>query len=311
MLREQQQLIESLKTNLHRLLKWRFGPKTEALNVDQFGLFADGSLVIEVPPGKPGAEAKKSVSTTTPAERRHYLRAVSQSEALRQAVDHTYAAHVHNAVHATLSLDLVRAVGSLILDNNPRSASAAQAVAALRVNSTLQELRREYAVIPPITNADQSVSDAVYELEANERQQYLDVHLPAQLTWIEKEVLSTDLAERIRTVRNKMVAHSDVVHDATNWEMWEIKEVGLTYGQLHEYIDRCTEAVDKLSGLVLRTAFAFDDLPRISQKYADAYIEALVIGLNRQKELETERRAENFRRTRELLEEGGDTPEPS
>ena len=49
MLREPQQPIESLKANLHRLLRWRFGPKSEALDVDQFGLFADESLVIEVP----------------------------------------------------------------------------------------------------------------------------------------------------------------------------------------------------------------------------------------------------------------------
>ena len=37
MLDEQRQLIESLKANLHRLLKWRFGPKSEVINVDQFG----------------------------------------------------------------------------------------------------------------------------------------------------------------------------------------------------------------------------------------------------------------------------------
>ena len=63
MLREQQQLIESLKANLHRLLKWRFGPKSESVDVDQCGLFADGSLVIEVPPPEPAAEAEKSTSS--------------------------------------------------------------------------------------------------------------------------------------------------------------------------------------------------------------------------------------------------------
>jgi hypothetical protein len=202
-------------------------------------------------------------------QRRHYLRAMSQSESLREAVDHTYAAHVHNAIHAVLSLDLVRAVGALILDNDPRSASVSQAVAALRVTSTAEELRREYASIPPIDNADEAMAQTVYELESNERQQYIDSQLPAQLDAIEKEVLSTELAEKIRTIRNKVVAHSDVVHDGANWRMWEINGAGLTYGQLDEYIDRCTEAVDRLSGFVLRTAFAFDDLPRVSQRYVD------------------------------------------
>ena len=45
MLDEQRQLIELLKANLHRLLKWQFGPKSEHLNVDQLGLFVDGSVV--------------------------------------------------------------------------------------------------------------------------------------------------------------------------------------------------------------------------------------------------------------------------
>ena len=47
MLLEQQQLIESLKTQLHRLLKHRFGPRTESIDVNQVGLF--GSLIVEVP----------------------------------------------------------------------------------------------------------------------------------------------------------------------------------------------------------------------------------------------------------------------
>jgi hypothetical protein len=60
MLDEQRQLIESLKANLHRLLKWQFGPKSEHLNVDQLGLFVDGSLVIEVPASAPSDHAERS-----------------------------------------------------------------------------------------------------------------------------------------------------------------------------------------------------------------------------------------------------------
>src|SRR5208283_5638673 len=76
MLDEQRQLIESLKSNLHRMLKWRFGPKSEAFNVDQFGLFADDSFVIEVP----GSEARDTKETagspapSAPAERRRAIR---------------------------------------------------------------------------------------------------------------------------------------------------------------------------------------------------------------------------------------------
>ena len=52
LLLEQQQLIESLKTQLHRLLKRQFGRRSEIIDVDQMGLFVDGSIVVEVPQGK-------------------------------------------------------------------------------------------------------------------------------------------------------------------------------------------------------------------------------------------------------------------
>ena len=77
MLDEQRQLIESLKANLHRLLKWQFGPRSEIINVDQLGLFVDGSFVIEVP-APPASERDEPVPTKSAgAERRravHVLR---------------------------------------------------------------------------------------------------------------------------------------------------------------------------------------------------------------------------------------------
>lgn len=87
MLREQQRLTESLHANLHRVLKWRFGPKSEVLNVDQFGLFADGSLVIEVPSSEPATQARKSTSTARPAEHRHAVRALKILPRLIEQID--------------------------------------------------------------------------------------------------------------------------------------------------------------------------------------------------------------------------------
>jgi hypothetical protein len=86
MLREQQQLIESLNATLHRLLKWRSGPKSESIDVDQFGLFADGSLVIEVPvPPEPEAEAgRSSASSTVPSYRRRAVRVLKN---LRRVIE--------------------------------------------------------------------------------------------------------------------------------------------------------------------------------------------------------------------------------
>jgi hypothetical protein len=61
-------------------------------------------------------------------QRQHYLRSMSQNDALRAALQDTYAAHVYNALHAVLSVDLIRTMGSLILDNDSRTASLARAI---------------------------------------------------------------------------------------------------------------------------------------------------------------------------------------
>ncbi|MGH2448792.1 MAG: IS66 family transposase zinc-finger binding domain-containing protein [Steroidobacteraceae bacterium] len=87
MLREQQQLIESLKANLHRLLKWRFGPKREGVDVDQFGLFADASIVVEVPPGQRDDEERQSASATAPAERRRAVRVLKHLPRVIEQID--------------------------------------------------------------------------------------------------------------------------------------------------------------------------------------------------------------------------------
>jgi transposase len=84
MLREQQQLIESLKANLHRLLKWRFGPKSEVIDVDQFGLFADERLAVEVPPSESAVE---STSAGRPAERRLAVRVLKYLPRVIEQID--------------------------------------------------------------------------------------------------------------------------------------------------------------------------------------------------------------------------------
>ena len=77
MLDEQRQLIESLKANLHRILKWRFGPKSEVINIDQCGLFTDESVVIELPqPNASDTEKETTLSSVAPTktERRRAVR---------------------------------------------------------------------------------------------------------------------------------------------------------------------------------------------------------------------------------------------
>lgn len=213
---------------------------------------------------------------------------MAQSEALRTALAQTYAGYVFNAVHAALSSDLVRAVYALILDRRRHSASMSRAVAALRKPLVVRQLRAK-------------IYDMGASAPARAAFETIFVGLPAQLDEIDRTVLNAPAASTIEEVRNKAVAHAAVEHDGDDWKMWAVGGTKLTYAQLDEYIDACTTAVDKLSHLVLRTAFLFDDLPGIDQRCVDEYVDALVIGLREQRKAKERRREENLRRTQELM----------
>jgi transposase len=74
MLLEQQQMIESLKEQLHRLLKHRFGPRSEVLDVSQSSLFADSSIVVELPQSVREAQRTGTAVGEPPVRRKKAVR---------------------------------------------------------------------------------------------------------------------------------------------------------------------------------------------------------------------------------------------
>lgn len=75
---------------------------------------------------------------------------------------------------------------------------------------------------------------------------------------------------------------------------------GLTYGQLDAYVEATTEAIDKLSHFVSRSAFDFPGSIEIAQNYAAEYVEALTFGLQVQRRQREEKRAEIMQRAQSL-----------
>jgi transposase len=87
MLDEQRQLIESLKANLHRILKWRFGPKSEVINIDQCGLFTDESVLIELPQPNASDTEKETTPTSVAPTKTERRRAVRVLRSLPRVID--------------------------------------------------------------------------------------------------------------------------------------------------------------------------------------------------------------------------------
>jgi transposase len=84
---EQQQLIESLKTQLHRLLKHQFGRRSEIIDVDQMGLFVDGSVVVEVAQAPTRSVSPSASAAAVPIERKKAVRVAKGLPRVIEEVD--------------------------------------------------------------------------------------------------------------------------------------------------------------------------------------------------------------------------------
>lgn len=234
-------------------------------------------------------------------KRRIYMQRLGQDETLREAFTLSYAAHVHNALQDVLLSDLIVQITALVLDRTRGSASVSRARSSLRDHAVIEELRAEYMIVPPAPpdREDEELDEAtraevnrvICESELKRSLSDFD-WLLGRLEWIDSEVLGSEVGNRIATARNKAIAHYDIEREGTDWRLWRIGGIGLTYGQLYAYINVCTEAIDTLNKLVRRASFAFDEVEPIGRQCVDEYIDALVIGLRTHHRAEEERRKE-------------------
>jgi AbiU2 len=223
---------------------------------------------------------------------RQFIQTLSSSEALIAALKDTYAAHVHNAIGVVMVTDLFRVVGALILDNDTRPASVVNAVSLLREEPTLRALCAQMVEnVKAGPYADEAAAESVrrHLMADHAAGYYRDAQTALQ--WIESNVLKSPFAFTLRTIRNKAVAHNELVRDGDDWKAWRIESTGLTYGELDAFIDTCTQAVDRLAHLALRQSHAFELEPEHAKRWAQEYADALAVGLNEEKR----RRAEQVR----------------
>lgn len=241
-------------------------------------------------------------------QRRVYLKALSTRADLHAALEETYAAQVTNAVQSVLIMDLLREIGALVLDRNPKSGSVETVVAALSNDEVMRALQAEYRVesAPPRFYGDDSEevrAMAIEVVRAADRRRNEDefTRLRAAVEKIATDTLAADIAGRIWTVRNKAVAHYDVVQEGEQWRMWLQGQTNITQEEVDQFVDQCSVAIDVLSQFVERTGTSFERTEEIAQKYSGEFVEALKIGLSSQR-AEREKTREALRRR---FEQGG------
>ena len=107
----------------------------------------------------------------------------------------------------------------------------------------------------------------------------------------------SEVGEKLWQARSKGVAHYDVVRSGDDWRLWRVDGTGLTWGQINTYVDTCSEAIEVLLALVRETSFDFEGSKEVAQGYVDEFIDALVRGLQSQKQEQAEKRDRLIRGT--------------
>jgi AbiU2 len=241
----------------------------------------------------------RHLSDTWPSvlQRQLCMQTLGRHEDLHAALAQTCAAHITNTLQNVLLLDLLREIGALVLDTDSSSASVGRALSALRDQEAMAVLRAEYEIVRPLTHLGGDITPEVQaEIDARWQETERGDQLAKFEQWrlelaaIGSQLFGTEVHTRLELARNKSVAHYDVVRQGSDWKLWRVDGTGLTWGQVNDYVDVCTKAIDTLSLLVLQTSFDFEESQQIAQKYVDEFVGALLIGLQEQRRLRDEKR---------------------
>lgn len=238
-------------------------------------------------------------------QRQLCMQALGQREDLHKALEQTYAAYVTNMLQRVLVTDLLREIGVLVLDPDKGSASVLRAFSALRDPELLKELRAEHEIVRPAIHTgdlpEHVWKQVEVQREARERAvqtERLDGALK-ELAVLEPTVGELEIAGRLTTIRNKGVAHYDVVRDGDGgWKLWAESGIEVTWAEIDAYMDTCTRCIELLYGVVCHTFFDFQDATKGYQRNVEQFIGALTVGLTADKEREARERAEELERRR-------------
>lgn len=227
-------------------------------------------------------------------QRLTYLKAINESDELHEVLNQTRVAHVHNALHDVLLGDLLLQIGALVLDRNAKSASVASAVGELKdaaVFRALQESYRFQANILPRMLNEEELSPEVRESIASRIQQEVVKRrlaecdsIPPSLSEIEGSLLASTVGRRIWDARKKAIAHYDIKRDGTDWKLWQVRDVSVTYAELLDYIEACTRAISALARFVGRGVYDFKTASSTAEAYVAEYIRALTLGMRQLRE---------------------------
>jgi len=157
-------------------------------------------------------------------------------------------------------LDIV----NIALDRDERTPNVGKLVAALDDVALIAELREEFAIwkLPPTGVSDPAILRllrAGEQREEAERSKKFDEFVEAARTgW--KELCASPALSSFGTMRDKLIAHSELWHDQGQYRPRDVSTLGLKFGDLGTTIERLEPLVDRLTLIYRNSSYDFATL---------------------------------------------------
>ncbi len=166
-------------------------------------------------------------------------------------------------------------VSKIALDRDDRTPSVLHLVDSLSQDGVRDELREQFAVwhLAPTRGESREVIallQAAERREEAERRERFDGHVAeVQDRW--KSLHDSKVLQSCRTIRDKLLAHSELHHNGKNYEPLDVTSLGLKWGDLKQVISELEQIVNLLTLVFRNSSFAFDMLDEQLAKASDAF----------------------------------------
>ena len=153
----------------------------------------------------------------------------------------------------------VQQIVNLCLDPDDRTPSIRKLRRELEDEGVLKTLKEKYSrrAPPKIEGLDQGVIDQLHEQEESELRLEFDKTY-RDFRSSSAELLSSQALAGYKTIRDKLIAHNELCKLDDGYAFFDIKVLGLKYGQERQVLEATKAIFDDLYGLIRNASFSWN-----------------------------------------------------